>query len=347
MPARSNPDIVGKPISLALQGGGSHGAYAWGVLDRLIEDGRSEIRAVTATSAGAMNAVAFAYGLTTGGADGARASLEAFWSAVARKGAPFNAIRNLPFATGPFSLSSFFGALTQVASPYDLNPMDYNPLREVLEETIDFDRLNACQETRLFVSATNVSTGRVRVFNTEEIRLETVLASACLPQVFKAVEIDGQPYWDGGYVGNPALFPLFYAEAPRDILIVHINPMVREGAPRRADEILDRLNEITFNSSLNSELRAIAFVQRLLDEDWLADRIKNRYRRLLIHAIRADDELDDLSVESKFDTSWRFLTDLRDRGRRAAEQWLDEHFDKVGKQSTVDIRAEFLDGDPV
>ena len=343
MSSNQSEGLARKPISLALQGGGSHGAYTWGVLDRLLEDGRVDIGAVTATSAGAMNAVAFAYGLTIGGPEGAREKLEAFWSAVAHKGRPFNMLRNLPFGSGPFSIQSFFGALTQVASPYDLNPLNFNPLREVLEETIDFERLNTCQETRLFVSATNVSTGKIRVFKTDEIDIDTVLASACLPQVFKAVEIEDQPFWDGGYVGNPALFPLYYDDTPGDILIVHINPMIRHGAPKSADAILDRLNEITFNSSLNSELRALAFVQRLLDDGALSDDMRRRYRRLYVHAIRADRALSDLDVDTKLDTTWRFLTDLKQRGRDAADRWLVKHFDSVGERSSIDIRAEFLD----
>lgn len=333
-----------KPLSLALQGGGSHGAYTWGVIDRLLEDGRLSLDAVTATSAGAMNAVAFAYGFMRGQHEGARQCLHDFWSRVARKGAPYNALRTLSWSPPGFVTPlQMMNALTQMASPYDLNPLDINPLREALTETVDFAELNLCRTTRLFLSATNVRTGRVRVFRTHEITADTVLASACLPQVFKAVEIDGEPYWDGGFVGNPALFPLFYSDAPRDILIVHINPLDRPGTPRSSHEILDRMNEITFNASLIAELRAVAFVQKLLDENWLADRIRSRYRRLNLHAIRADEELGDLSVESKLDTSWSFLIDLRDRGRRAAETWLDAHFNDIGKRSSMDVRTEYID----
>lgn len=342
----AKPGPVPKSLSLALQGGGSHGAYTWGVLDKLLEDGRLSLDAITATSAGAMNAAALAYGFMRGKHDGARESLKAFWSRVARRGAPYNAMRTLSWSPPGFVTPlQMMNAITQVASPYDLNPLDLNPLRDALTETVDFAELNTCQTTRLFISATNVRTGRVKVFRTEEITADTVLASACLPQVFKAVEIDGEPYWDGGFVGNPALFPLFYTDAPRDILIVHINPLDRPGTPKTSHEILDRMNEITFNASLIAELRAVAFVQRLLDENWLADRIRSRYRRLNLHAIRADEELGHLSVESKLDTHWSFLTELRDRGRRAAQVWLDVHFQDVGKRSSMDVRAEYLDPD--
>jgi NTE family protein len=333
---------VVKPLSLALQGGGSHGAFTWGVLDRLLEDGRLKFSALTATSAGAMNAVAYANGLQRGGPDGARERLESFWSRVSRKGAPFNVFRNNPFANTMFSPLAFMNMLSQVASPYDLNPLDFNPLRESLLETVDFEQLNRCKTTSLFIAATNVRTGRVRVFRTYEVTADVVLASACLPQLFKAVEIAGEPYWDGGYVGNPALFPLFYTDSPRDILIVHVNPLQRDGVPKAAHEIIDRMNEITFNASLLSELRAIGFVQRLLDENWLADRVRSRYRKLYLHAILADEPLAGLSVESKFDTSWRFLTDLRDRGRAAASVWLEANMAAVGKRASVDLRQVYL-----
>jgi NTE family protein len=335
-----------RAVSLALQGGGSHGAYAWGVLDYLTEDGRLDLRAITATSAGAMNAVTYAYGMEIGGPDKAREAMEAFWSTVSRRGAylrPPRAMRPFFGGSGPFTPYAFFQAMTSVVSPYDTNPLGLNPLKEALTSVVDFEVLNGCQKTKLFISATNVRSGHVRVFKTHEITADAVMASACLPQVFKAVEIDGEPYWDGGYMGNPSLFPLYYDDTPGDILIVHINPIERATTPRTAGEITDRLNEITFNASLMSELRSIAFVQKMLDENWLADRIRNRYRRLFLHAIRADDQLDDLGVETKFDTSWDFLCDLRDKGRAAARDWLDGHFDKLGKVSTVDVRAEFLE----
>lgn len=332
-------------ISLALQGGGAHGAFTWGVLDYLLERTELDIKAITATSAGAMNAVALAAGYARNGRDGAKETLHAFWKDISERGAPMSAANAMSPAFGPFTPFAVFQALTNVASPYDLNPFDFNPLKQTLRKVIDFDHLRAETDIRLFVAATNVETGKVRIFRTEDMTEDAVLASACLPQLFKAVEVDNTPLWDGGFVGNPALFPLFYADVPRDMLIVHTNPMIRKGVPKTAAAIMDRLNEITFNASLLSELRSIAFVQKLLDENWLADRIRSKYRRLFIHAIRADQQLSNLSIESKFETSWRFLTDLKARGRDAAEAWCEQHLGKVGHASSVDIRTEFLDAD--
>lgn len=333
-----------RSISLALQGGGAHGAFTWGVLDYLLEQEDLDIKAITATSAGAMNAVALAAGYAENGRDGARATLGAFWRDVSERGAPLAAANAVTPAFGPFTPFAMFQALTNIASPYDLNPFDYNPLQQTLRKVIDFGHLRAETDIQLFVAATNVETGKARIFKTHEITEEAVLASACLPQVFKAVEVDKVPLWDGGYVGNPALYPLFYADVPRDILIVHINPMTRQGTPKSASAIFDRVNEITFNASLVSELRSIAFVQKLLDENWLTDRIRNRYRRLFVHAIRADKQLGSLSLESKYETGWRFLTDLKSRGREAAADWYSASRKQIGKASTVDIRSEFLGG---
>lgn len=339
-----------RPVSLALQGGGAHGAFTWGVLDRLLEDGRMDVRAITATSAGAMNAVAYAAGLHAGGVEGARLTLEEFWREVSRQGAPLAALSppQLPSsfdAINPFSSItpfSFVTALTSFASPYDLNPFDYNPLRDALRRSIDFEAVRA-SGVELHIAATNVETGRVKVFQGEDVTLDAVLASACLPQTFKAVEIGDEFFWDGGYLGNPSLFPLVYSDSPRDVLLVTLNPLTRAGVPKSAGAIQDRLNEISFNSALISELRAIAFVQKLLDENWLTDRVRGRYRRLNIHAIRGGEALCELNLESKYDTRWSFLTSLRDRGRDYTEIWLDSCAAKVGKCSTVDLRDEFLE----
>lgn len=304
---------------------------------------------MTATSAGAMNALALANGLHDDGTDGARAALELMWREVSRAGAPLAAVSSQgmpsmfdafnPFASlTPFNFAS---ALTSFASPYDLNPFDYNPLREVLASALDFEAIHA-SPVDLFIAATNVETGRLRIFKEKDITIEAALASACLPQTFRAVEIDGVPYWDGGYMGNPALFPLIYSDAPGDVLLVLLNPLIRRGTPRTAGAIQDRLNEISFNSALISELRAIAFVQKLLDENWLADRKRSQYRRLNIHAIRGGQMLCDFSLDSKYDTRWSFLTKLRDLGRDHGERWLETCFAKVGKASSVDVREEFL-----
>ena len=338
-----------KKISLALQGGGAHGAFTWGVLDRILEDGRLDIRAITATSAGAMNALALANGLHDDGLDGARASLEHFWREISRLGTPLASVAPAavpsafdafnPFASlTPFN---FAAAMTSFASPYDFNPFDYNPLREVLASAIDFEAVHE-SPIDLFIAATNVETGRVRIFKETDVTIEAALASACLPQTFRAVEIDGVPYWDGGYMGNPALFPLIYSGSPSDVLLVLLNPLIRRGTPRTAGAIQDRLNEISFNSALISELRAIAFVQKLLDQNWLAARITSDYRRLNIHAIRGGQMLCDLSLETKYDTRWSFLNELKDLGRDHADRWLETCFSKVGKKSSVNVQDEFL-----
>lgn len=333
--ARSNGAPKARPISLALQGGGAHGAYTWGVLDRLSEDTSLDIQAISATSAGAINAVAYTAGLAAGGPEGARASLESLWKAVANASSGFNAF-------GAAGLA-FASAMQSVASPYDLNPFNFNPLRRILEREIDFNYVHEAG-IQLFVSATNVESGKARVFARDEITIEAVLASACLPQTFQAVEIDGVPYWDGGYMGNPSLFPLIYSGAPRDVLLVMLNPLVRPGTPKRVSEIQERLNEISFNASLIGELRAIAFVQRLIDDGMLKEPLLKKYRRLNLHAIKGGKDLLGYGVSTKSEARWRFLIELRDLGRAAAERWLADCAKHVGSNtSSFDVRAEFLD----
>jgi len=324
-----------RPISLALQGGGAHGAYTWGVLDRLSEDETLAIEAISATSAGAVNAVAYAAGLAEGGPAGARAALEEVWKAVSDAGAGMNA-----FGAAGFQIAS---ALQSFASPYDFNPFNYNPLRKIVEQRVNFDAVHA-SGLKLFLSATNVETGKVRVFSREEITADAVLASACLPQTFQAVEIGGEAFWDGGFMGNPSLFPLIYSGAPQDVLLVLLNPLVRPGVPKRAAEINERLNEISFNASLIGELRAIAFVQRLIDDGMLKEPMMKKYRRLNIHAIRGGQDLLGYGLATKYEARWRFLTELRDKGREAADRWLADCAKDVGtKQSSFDIRKEFLE----
>ncbi|MBI1383838.1 MAG: patatin-like phospholipase family protein [Rhizobiales bacterium] len=337
-----------KPINLALQGGGAHGAFTWGVLDRLIEDGRVSFDAISATSAGAMNAVACIYGAAIGGPDEARRLLHDFWKTSAEFGgtqgpvvaevwnrltAPFGALDQGP-------AYHMFDSLVRTFSPYQLNPLNINPLRDILERLIDFDELHrrGCG-TRLYLSATNVRTGKIKVFENSEIGVEHVLASACLPYIFHAVEIDGEHYWDGGYMGNPAIFPLIYGATSRDVLIVHINPLERLDVPRTAPEIFNRINEISFNSSLMREMRAIAFVTRLIDDGALSS---DRYSRMLIHAIHGDEFMRDLSIATKLSPSWSFLCELRDLGRRIAEEWLEANFDAIGERSSVDIEEMYL-----
>lgn len=334
---------MAKRVNLALQGGGAHGAFTWGVLDRLLEHGEIGFEAVSGTSAGAMNAVVLADGWYGGGAEGAREALGGFWKGVADLGrwSPLQRTA-LDRLFGNWSLENspayvMMDLMARVASPYDMNPMNVNPLRPLLESLVDFENVRCCTAFQLFLSATNVETGRVRVFSREAVTADVVLASACLPHMFQAVEIDGVPYWDGGYMGNPALFPFFRYSATDDVVIVQINPITRKGTPKSAREILDRMNEITFNASLLKEFRAIEFVARLLEEGRLD---AEEYNAIRVHMI-GDDGLADLGASSKMNTEWDFLTHLRDMGRAAADRWIETCLPEVGHRATVDLRALF------
>ena len=339
------PAAATKTLNLALQGGGAHGAFAWGVLERLIEDDRIAFEGVSATSAGAMNAVVLAYGMAEGGREGARKALTGFWRRISHAAAmgPLQpslldrALHNHALDYSPAFLA--LDLMTRLFSPYQVNPANYNPLRQVLEQTVDFERLRARAPLKLFLSATNVRSGKVRVFTNPEITADAVMASACLPFMFQAVEIDGEAYWDGGYMGNPAIYPLIYGCDSPDVVIVHINPIERPDVPRSASEIMNRINELSFNSSLMREMRAIAFVSRLIDEGAVCDR---SLKRMNIHAIAADEVMRKLSVMSKLNADWEFLTHLRDDGREAADVWLARHFDRIGVDTTVDLPARYL-----
>jgi len=326
-----------KSISLALQGGGSHGAMTWGVLDAVLEDERLRIRGVSGTSAGAMNAAVLADGYARGGREGARAALRAFWKAVS-DGARFSPISRSAWnrLTGDFSLDNspgylFFDNLTRVFSPYDLNPSGANPLREILDSVVDFGNVNKCAEIEVFVTATNVRTGRPRIFRQGEVTADAVLASACLPQMFPAVEIDGEAYWDGGFVGNPALYPLIQLDCP-DIVVVQINPIVRDKVPQSARDIINRVNEISFNSALIKELQAINLAQRLIGTGEFG-----RYGKTYLHMIHGDDDAHDLAASSKLNAEWKFLDFLYGRGRALAREWIETHFDRIGVASTLDL----------
>lgn len=333
-------------LDLALQGGGSHGAFTWGVLDRLLEEPSLQFSAISGTSAGALNAAVLATGHGRGGGpEGAREALRAFWGDVSRAGAAFSpllkahdSLANNPFGfdqlPGVQWMNSFFRSL----SPYEFNPLNLNPLREVLQRHVDVPALQKCP-IQIFVTATQVYTGQARVFTRQELSVDALLASACLPFLFQAVEIDGQPYWDGGYTGNPALFPLIYDSRSFDVLLVRINPLLRAQTPRSSIDILDRLSEIAFNASLIGEMRAIGFVSRLLKERKLDP---GRYKDLRMHMVADDDHLATLGSHSKFNTDMAFLDSLFTVGRDAAAKWLREHGPDIGVKSSLDIDAVFL-----
>lgn len=332
-----------KPINLALQGGGAHGAFTWGVLDRFLADGRLRIDAISGTSAGAMNAAVIADGLIAGGKEEARRGLKRFWRAVSARSRSSPIQRSIPDVFwGNWSLDlspSYlaFDVMSRFASPYTLNPLNINPLRDVVAEQVDFDRVASCDQIKLFVAATNVRSGKIKVFSGADVTLDAVMASACLPQIFQAVEIDGEAYWDGGFMGNPPLYPLFYETATADTILVQINPIERPEIPRTARDIVNRINEITFNSTLLRELRAIEFVTRLIAEGRLD---AGDYMRVRMHRIHGDAELAALSASSKVNAEWAFFKHLRDIGRRAAADWLDAHYEAIGEHATLDLRAE-------
>jgi NTE family protein len=354
--ARSRPEAAAaaetpdqsdrKIINLALQGGGAHGAFTWGVLDRLLEDERIGIEGVTATSAGAMNAAVLAYGHALGGDAGARQALDGFWKRVS-DAARFSPLQPSPIDRlmhnyGLDNSPAFIAAdmMSRLFSPYELNPLNLNPLKDVLEASVDFKILRERPSLiKLFLSATNVRTGKVKVFDKEELCAEAVLASACLPFMFQAVELKGEHYWDGGYMGNPAIFPVIYSCDSRDVLIVHINPLDRPDVPRSAKEIMNRINEISFNSSLMREMRAIIFVSSLIESGRLDGK---DMKHMLIHSIAADEVMIQLGVNSKMNADWEFLQHLKETGRQHADAWLGANYQHLGVKSSVDIRKQYL-----
>ena len=326
-----------KSVSLALQGGGAHGAFTWGVLDALLEDGRLAVEAITGASAGAMNAVVMVEGWLGGGIDGARSQLETFWRRASFDGSLSPAQRKLlSWMLGFWSIQAWTDVIAQRSSPYQTNPLNINPLRDAIDALIDFDRVRACTDVEIFISATNVWTGKVAIFKRQELTADHLMASACLPTVFQAVEIDGVPYWDGGYMGNPALFPLFHETMTDDILLVQINPLERRQTPRTVSDIHNRLNEITFNSTLLRELRAVAFVKRLIEEGKLSP---DEYKNVHLHRIDASGVLDDHEASSKRKAEWDYFVQLRDAGRQTAQSWLAAHYGTIGVRGTFDVQS--------
>jgi NTE family protein len=336
--AAAKPDRDPILIDLALQGGGAHGAFTWGVLDRLLEEPQLQIEGISGTSAGAMNAAVLVHGHAAGGAKGAKAALEDFWRRVSRA-ATFSPFRRTPLDvllgrwtmdTSPIFLA--FDMAARVFSPYDLNPRGANPMRDILAECVGFGNL-AQSSIRLFVTATNVRTGRGRVFRNADLTPDVLLASACLPTLFQAIEIDGEAYWDGGYVGNPTITPLVRECASSDTVLVQVNPVERPGTPRSAREILDRLNEVSFNSPLMKELRLIAVLRQVANA---GDCEGARWAGMRIHRI-ASEMMVELGYSSKLNAEWEFFCMLRDEGRRCAESFLQSHIEDLGRRSTFDL----------
>jgi len=329
----------GLALDLALQGGGAYGAFTWGVLDRLLEEEDVSIEGISGTSAGAMNGAMLKCGYTRGGRRGARELLERFWESVGRIGAVLTPFDPPPGDVGLHLDQAWRDVVTRIWSPYQLNPWNINPLRWLLEELVDEAALTARSGSmRLFVTATNVHTGRPRVFEGRDLSIDALLASASLPSLFQAVEIDGAPYWDGGYAGNPVLAPLVYHSRADDILIVQINPMKREATPTSSSDIANRINEITFNSSLIAELSAIRMATELSRH--LPAR-NNPYNRLFLHLIGMPHP-DGVEMPDKLSLDVNFFRRLRDEGRGAAQTWLAANKEAIGVHSTLDIEDDTL-----
>ncbi|MEM8951596.1 MAG: patatin-like phospholipase family protein [Pseudomonadota bacterium] len=330
-----------RKITLALQGGGAHGAFTWGVLDRLLEDGDLDIRGISGTSAGAMNAGILASGLADG-REAAREALATFWRALSDKGsAAFNPYQSTPFHDfnrawnmdwSPASI--WLDVMAQFVSPYQLNPLDRNPLRDLLEEHLNFDNLSRKDAIKLFVCATNVLTNELKIFPNAKLSVDAFLASACLPQLHRAVEIEGAYYWDGGFTGNPVLKPLVSFCDADDIVIVQLNPTRRQELPITSQDIMDRLNEVTMNASLMRELDHIATLTRLLEDGTLKNK---KYRPIHFHSIADPEVMSPLGLSSKNNTAWNFLTYLKEAGRDCADRWLKQNRRHIGKKSTLDL----------
>jgi NTE family protein len=350
MTNQDQPSDAPRAVNLALQGGGSHGAFTWGVLDALLEHGQIVPDGISGTSAGAMNAVALAHGWTQDSKDpwhSARESLAAFWNGIIQMTALTN-LQRAPFdilfgrwraASSPVNL--WAESLAKMFSPYQTNPLDINPLRDFLEQQIDFERLQKTRALKLFIAATRVDTGKAEIFSGPRVTAQAVMASACLPMMFQAVEIEGDHYWDGGYSANPPIHPLFKRCESHDVLLVQINPVKREGTPKTSRQILDRMTEMSFNASLLAEMRAIDFVNRLMAQGRLDSAL---YKEVFVHRIDGGDELEALGASSKLNTNADFIKELYELGRSAGKYWLKKHFDELGVKSSINIARDYLDG---
>ncbi len=335
-----------KPVAIALQGGGAHGAFSWGVMDRLLEDGRFKIEGLTGTSAGGMNAIAVAQGLMRGGNQQAREELRIFWEEISQVG-KHSALNNrgpIDKLMGKFTMYNspgfmVFDMLSRMFSPYELNPTGHDPLKNTIQKCFDFDSLRKFKGCKVFLCATHVFTGRLKVFSLDEMKIECLLATACLPTIHNAVKVDGEYYWDGGFIGNPVFFPLIYNCETPDIIMVQLNPTERKHLPITSREIADRLNEITNNASVIREMRAINFISNLIDEGLLD---KEKIKRVYMHVIEDEEVFQDLGWSSKLNTEWEFLSYLFEKGRLAADKWIKENYEHVGQKTTAKMKEHFV-----
>jgi NTE family protein len=343
----ANQTVAGKKkkVAFALQGGGAHGAFTWGVMDRILEDGRFEIEGLSGTSAGGMNAAAIAQGLFKGGNEGARETLKEFWMLMSKKGEA-SPLKPTPIdeLVGNYGLSNqpiytFLNILQGFLSPYQLNPMNLNPLKDFVSEFFDFQALTNPRAPKVFLCATHVRTGKLKIFSGKELSIKSLLASACLPFMFQAVEVGGEYYWDGGFIGNPAIFPLINECETSDIIIIQLTQSERAKLPTTAREIIDRHKEITYNNCLVREMRAIAFITDLIDKGIVE---KDKLKRLHIHVIRNEETFENLELSSAMNTSKEFLEHLFQEGRKTADAWIKKHFEDIGKKGTTDMEKYWL-----
>lgn len=337
-----------KRVSIAMQGGGAHGAFTWGVLDRLLEEKDFVIEGVSGASAGGMNAVSVAQGMMEGGNEGARAALKRYWETNAEAGKSsflkpglmdvllnkFTMNNSLPFILSD--------VMCKFLSPYQFNPVGTNPLTEIVNKLFDFDKLNKYKDVKVFLSATHVYSGKIKVFSNarEELSTETMLATACLPTLFHAVLVNGEYYWDGGYTGNPVIYPLIYECETSDVMLLKLNPTHRNRLPVTSSEISDRMNEITNNTSIMREMRSMHFITKLIDEGLVAP---GKLKRLNVHLIENEGVFAELGWSSKLNTDRVFLTHLFNEGRKTADKWIEKNYDNIGKKSTADVAEEFVE----
>ncbi|HVY05367.1 MAG TPA: patatin-like phospholipase family protein [Burkholderiales bacterium] len=319
---------ISRSLNLALQGGGALGALTWGVLDRLLDERRLRIEAISGTSAGAMNAVALASGWMAGGRRGAQKALADFWTDVGNAGQSIPAVSRLMID------------LSRLFAPRQLNPFDINPLRKIIADRIDFAALRSRRAIRLFVAATRLKTGSLKLFENRELSVDALLASACLPTLNQAIEIDGEAYWDGGYSGNPALYPLLYRCRTPDILVVRLQPFERAELPRTADDIRARMTDFQFNATFLREMRGFALAKRAIEKQWLPlGGIARRLKRMNFHLVEADDLIGAMRMDKALHATPDFLLKLKDEGRNRADAWLERNAGHVGRQSTIDLDA--------
>jgi NTE family protein len=334
-----------KKLNLALQGGGAHGAFTWGVLDRLLEEKSLDIVGVSGTSAGAVNGACLVYGLTQGGNEAARNTLSAFWrkNSESQQYSPLQpTILDKMLSNGNIDFNPlfwFFSTISKSLSPYQWNPLMKNPLKNLLLDIIDFDVIQKERRHKLFLTATNIRTSKVRIFCNTEITSDAVCASACLPHLFQAVEIDGEYYWDGGYIGNPAMFPLFEQTQCTDLMLIQIDSIDYNKVPTRMPDIIDRATDISFNSSLMREMRAISFVTKIIEKGFDDG---GRLIKTNIHYISTGNLMNQYNGSSKLNVDWDWLCYLREKGKMQADAWIRDHYGSIGRKSSCDVNCIFL-----